>query len=1525
MRFRESSRRLIALLLALITVLSIPISAGAISYDGTGTSGKGTANSSGNGTYGIYSATLSRDLVGYRFTGIKADGSRAYEYSLDVIFNDSAYLNPQNNLLVMHPKYSKLEIHNAYDKFVANQGSTLELKDYAVFGEVSASGVRMTSYLADERTIWESELGLPSGSKLPKNADALGDWQKDNNNLNPIAKKVGYSGGISSMKGGDKIIAEPLYVAKLEGADHAVTPSELALYTALTMTSQKLDIMSDDGQTGGGADNNPTFIRKYTNYYFPNSYRTPDGQGLWDSAAALPAISGNLDAEERASYGKILREGYGAVIMYTGTGPKLPDYYIGGIRFYDAERNQYDPMGLPLNKTIYVVVDYNCYSTQPVNSYDYANLFYYNHKYPSSDIDTSVNSTRNYWTVIKTKSHINGGSLSSLAQWQTGTSGNYNSVSASARHVEKYYKSDQTEKIIITTLYSSSVTVGYMCAQIQKKNCVYATLDNEINTSNNTMRVMYRFADKLERDVETTKIVLKNANGTEYSNYKAIPFGETVYVYHAYKSNSKAGGGKVGEPSVSAYAASKSDGYYKVKIDGAHTFALGTSETLYCIGSFNADSLVNQYRYGGVYLGDDYSRTMPKESNKDNNTKSITWRAKCNVQLYQIIFHDGNGTTYATKTRGQTYNAPTFAVGSKVYVTYVYKNTSQKELCVNGYNTNGGNCTKYKVKASDSYTNNENMWVPAGGTILVDGGSFTVAADGKINGSVYVNKATYGIPSSWGKTDCETNVNDNTMEAVYYAKDRIDLEIVKIQYVYIDDNGKNHTTTIKRGETGVAQIPYGEVVTVWYTFKNNSDKPIKIDGYYAYNKTGTPGSLMSSTTNADYNANGVTVAAGDTLLVTSGTFRATTLGEAYYYGAVFQDGKTSATGESNTTNNTMTAKYKVVGYDVAITDIYFKDAAGTEFSKGSDSAEMDYGKNYKIYYTIKNNSTSPIYVNVYNDIEPGNGIGVCVTPAAQATTGIRLEVGQSRDVYVGDWDAADQMIGINPVGASVFLGTNTSATNFTYDGKTGTEVNTTNNVREEDVTLKFDVAITNIYFTTTDGGIQMKPNANGVIAVPANVELICYYVLKNNTAAAVDVNIYYEANGVVNSISEGPKIKVITLAAGEEKTVVAGRMGFTVSSSSSTTTKVIKGHVYRDGQEIKGDSCEKTFDNNIYEVTLNIYKTPYLTAIAPNASYRVGTDVITSFYLHNPTTTHYTGITASNALRVKFTVKSLSGDVLYTFTQNAIVPALCEGTTYPASYSHGEKGGAQLVFFKWSMPEEYAQSMVVVEAELSLPNGLVTTRLANNRRVCSNEVMNTPDTQYEANPPANWQTLVNANAPFGNTASRSWYVYTYSGGRFIRESHHYVLSVKNAFINPMSATTQYDGSHYYMRSGYGVKLTSTGYQIVSKNATSDMYTDVQYAYATWQEFGYSTKEGKITTLEKVGSQWQLPEYLDYANADGTGKRIHFTPIWYPNHDYSAYVCFSDIWTPMGMLTVARETNEIQIRDDMYEDWYIGHG
>ena len=52
------------------------------------------------------------------------------------------------------------------------------------------------------------------------------------------------------------------------------------------------------------------------------------------------------------------------------------------------------------------------------------------------------------------------------------------------------------------------------------------------------------------------------------------------------------------------------------------------------------------------------------------------------------------------------------------------------------------------------------------------------------------------------------------------------------------------------------------------------------------------------------------------------------------------------------------------------------------------------------------------------------------------------------------------------------------------------------------------------------------------------------------------------------------------------------------------------------------------------------------------------------------------------------------------------------------------------------------------------------------------------------------------------------------------------------------------------------------------------------------------------------------------------SRVHFTPIWYPDADYVVKVCFSDIWTPMGMIRLEAYSDAITIDGNMYDDWWI---
>ena len=132
-----------------------------------------------------------------------------------------------------------------------------------------------------------------------------------------------------------------------------------------------------------------------------------------------------------------------------------------------------------------------------------------------------------------------------------------------------------------------------------------------------------------------------------------------------------------------------------------------------------------------------------------------------------------------------------------------------------------------------------------------------------------------------------------------------------------------------------------------------------------------------------------------------------------------------------------------------------------------------------------------------------------------------------------------------------------------------------------------------------------------------------------------------------------------------------------------------------------------------------------------------------------------------------------------------------------------------------------------------------------------------------------------------------------------------------------------------MKSGYGFSLEwapvvrSTG----SATATSDMFTQVQTAYATFPEFKYAATSGNCRLLEKVEDN-----FCFYENESAEGERLHFTPLWYPNgtNNYTVRVCGSDCWTPAGMIkasssefSVEEKTNSFSINGSLYDDYFIG--
>ena len=143
------------------------------------------------------------------------------------------------------------------------------------------------------------------------------------------------------------------------------------------------------------------------------------------------------------------------------------------------------------------------------------------------------------------------------------------------------------------------------------------------------------------------------------------------------------------------------------------------------------------------------------------------------------------------------------------------------------------------------------------------------------------------------------------------------------------------------------------------------------------------------------------------------------------------------------------------------------------------------------------------------------------------------------------------------------------------------------------------------------------------------------------------------------------------------------------------------------------------------------------------------------------------------------------------------------------------------------------------------------------------------------------------------------------------------------FVTPDkdSPSAEYDGGRWKMKSGYGFTV-SYAPAIVSVDGTtkptSSAYTEVQRAEAFFPEFKYSTAQNSFRTLEKASGKWQF-EQNEYA--DGK-ERMHFTPIWYPDGNYSVAIVATDVWTPSGMIESRRNSNVIAITESVYDDWYI---
>ena len=122
-----------------------------------------------------------------------------------------------------------------------------------------------------------------------------------------------------------------------------------------------------------------------------------------------------------------------------------------------------------------------------------------------------------------------------------------------------------------------------------------------------------------------------------------------------------------------------------------------------------------------------------------------------------------------------------------------------------------------------------------------------------------------------------------------------------------------------------------------------------------------------------------------------------------------------------------------------------------------------------------------------------------------------------------------------------------------------------------------------------------------------------------------------------------------------------------------------------------------------------------------------------------------------------------------------------------------------------------------------------------------------------------------------------------------------------------------------MKSGYGVSNTVTA--TVSTSAPMSHYTYGQTAVSYFPEFNYSIYWRLLEQL----SSGKTARFLFAENIYSTYKqRVHFSPVWFPDGNYTVNTHVMDIWTPAGMLC-ANLTDSVSISGSLYDDWHIAPG
>ena len=318
-----------------------------------------------------------------------------------------------------------------------------------------------------------------------------------------------------------------------------------------------------------------------------------------------------------------------------------------------------------------------------------------------------------------------------------------------------------------------------------------------------------------------------------------------------------------------------------------------------------------------------------------------------------------------------------------------------------------------------------------------------------------------------------------------------------------------------------------------------------------------------------------------------------------------------------------------------------------------------------------------------------------------------------------------------------------------------------------------------------------------------------------------------------------------------------------------------------------------------------------MQGVQPNAAYKAGTTVVSSFMIANNTERDVLPSTGADAHFSAYYYNGSQKVVINSQTwSNAVIPA----------------GKTNLVYFKWTVPENLAGKTVYCECGINADGRLPEEYSADNTSsytvlIADKNSSQTTNPGYMYVKPSSFSPI---NPPTTTTGGVSWTVWEYENGNFVLKKYGIQLNNTSPEITPSENcdTAKYIDGEWSMKSGYGVSLNFKP-QIGTLNGcytpNSSAYTSVQSACAAFPEYMYSRSSGEYRTLVYLNGSYCFVENPD---ADGY-ERIHYIPVWFDDGDYVVSLTLSDIWTPAGMLTVVRNSSSISIEGSIYDDWYGG--